>query len=68
MTDYPWIVKRWGQDAYQDAVSAIVECYELSRRKAKMLKADGYLELSLGHDGNEYVEIIGPCGERDCTS
>jgi len=28
MTDYPWIVKRWGQDAYQDAVERLLR-YEL---------------------------------------
>ena len=51
---------------YLDAVESLVSSYDLGRRRAKQLAEDGYLELSLKRDGNEYCEIAA-CTEDGCT-
>ena len=52
-------------ERYEDAVESLVSAYELGKRRTKQLTEDGYLELSLKRDGNEYCEIT-ECTERDC--
>ena len=53
-------------ETYLDAVESLASSYDLGRRRAKQLAENGYLELSLKRDGNEYCEIT-ECTERDCT-
>ncbi len=44
-------------DTYATAVDSLVSLHELGRKRARILNRDGYLELNLGRDGNEYCEI-----------
>lgn len=49
-------------DSEQDAVSAMVDMYELGKKRSRVLARDLSLELNSKRDGNEYVEIA----ECDC--
>lgn len=48
-------------DTEEEAVTALVDQYELGKKRARVLARDGYLELNLKRDGNEYIEI------NECT-
>lgn len=45
-------------DSYDGAVEVLCQVHELGRRRRAILKRDGYLELSIQRDGNEYCEIV----------
>lgn len=51
-------------DSEQDAVSAMVDMYELGKKRSKVLARDLSLELNSKRDGNEYIEIT----ECDCDT
>lgn len=54
-------------DTYQEAVEALAETYQLGARRRSALKRDGYLELNLRRDGNEYCEIDScDCADPSC--
>ena len=44
-------------DTYADAVDSMADTHELGKNRRSQLKRDGYLELNLHRDGNEYIEI-----------
>lgn len=50
-------------DNYDDAVESMASLHELGRNRTRQLKKDGYIELNLHRDGNEYAEIV----ECDCN-
>ena len=50
-------------DAYDDACEALADIHDLGSRRRRELRRDGYLELNLHRDGNEYIEIT----ECNCT-
>jgi hypothetical protein len=52
-------------ESYSQAVESLVFLHELGRKRAAVLKRDGYLELNLRRDGNEYCEVS-ECQEEDC--
>ena len=52
-------------ETYDDAVTALVESYDLGRNRAASLARYGYLELNLDRDGNEYCEIT-DCNDETC--
>ena len=52
-------------DTYDAAVDSMVQLHELGRKRERILRRDGYIELSLHRDGNEYIEI-GDCDEPNC--
>ena len=45
-------------DDYANAVADLTQLHELGRRRSAKLAKNGYLELNLHKDGNEYCEII----------
>ena len=45
-------------DTREAAINALAESYELGAKRKRTLARDGYLELKLSRDGNEYCEII----------
>jgi len=47
----------------EEAVDALAQVHELGRDRRRALKRNGYLELNLRRDGNEYAEIE----ECDCA-
>ena len=49
-------------ESYDAAVGGLAEMHDLGERRERALRRDGYLELSLKRDGNEYCEIE----ECDC--
>ena len=49
-------------DTYDDAVEGMADMHDLGVRRTRELRRDGYLELNLDRDGNEYIEIT----ECDC--
>lgn len=49
-------------ETWQEAVTALVDQYELGKKRARVLARDKALELNNKRDGNEYVEIV----ECDC--
>jgi len=51
--------------AYNDAVEDLAYVHELGRLRTRALREDGYLELNLHKDGNEYCEIV-ECQGPDC--
>ena len=51
-------------DTYEAAVEVLAHIHELGRGRTRQLKRDGYLELVLLRDGNEYCEIVKcTCGD-----
>lgn len=50
-------------DDYASAVDSMASLHELGRDRKRSLKRDGYLELNIQRDGNEYIEIE----ECDCN-
>jgi hypothetical protein len=44
--------------SYLATVSDLAEVHELSKARRRELRRDGYLELNLHRDGNEYIEIV----------
>lgn len=56
-------------NSYNDAVNSLSDVHELGRRRRQELKRDGYLELNLHRDGNEYCEIVAcDCDDPDSHS
>lgn len=51
-------------ETWQDAVTALVDQYELGKKRASVLRRNLSLELNSKRDGNEYVEIV----ECDCET
>ena len=49
---------------YADAVADLAQLHELGKGRTRELAKNGYLELNLHKDGNEYCEII----ECNCKS
>ncbi len=50
-------------ETYDDAVEDLATTHDLGQRRRRELKREGYLELNLKRDGNEYAEI----SECDCS-
>jgi len=44
-------------DDYESAVESMASLHELGKNRTRELKRDGYLELNIHRDGNEYIEI-----------
>lgn len=44
-------------ETYDSAVESLAEIHELSGNKTRILRRDGYIELSMAKHGNEYAEI-----------
>ncbi len=42
---------------YESAVDSMASLHELGKNRKRELKRNGYLELNIHRDGNEYVEI-----------
>lgn len=54
-------------DTYDGAVEDMVQLHDLGKGRARQLKRNGYLELNLHRDGNEYIEIGScDCDDPDC--
>jgi len=51
-------------ESYNDAVESLASIHELGKGRTRELKKNGYLELNLHRDGNEYCEIE----ECDCDT
>ena len=51
-------------DSQADATESLASIHELGKKRAAALRRDGYIELNLGRDGNEYAEIE----ECDCET
>lgn len=49
-------------NTYRDAVESLACTHELGRNRKSALRRDGYLEMNIHRDGNEYCEIV----ECDC--
>ena len=49
-------------DSQRDAAESLAQIHELGIKRTNRLRIDGYLELDMHRDGNEYCEII----ECDC--
>lgn len=47
---------------YDEAVDSLIDTHELGKRRAAELRQNGYIELNLHRDGNEYAEVT----ECDC--
>ena len=43
---------------YESAVDWLAFIHELGKKRTRELKRDGYIELNLKRDGNEYAEIV----------
>ncbi len=52
---------------YNSAVDSLADLHELGRNRSRELRRDGYLELSLERDGNEYAEV-NECSNQDCLA
>jgi len=50
-------------ESYDSAVESLASLHELGRGRRQALKRDGYLELNMQRDGNEYAEI----SECECS-
>ena len=50
-------------DSYNDAVESLADLHELGKKRRAELKKNGFIELNLHKDGNEYAEIT----ECDCS-
>lgn len=42
---------------YKSAVESLASLHELGKKRTRELSRDGYLELNLHRDGNEYCEV-----------
>ena len=51
-------------DTYEEAAEGLAFLHELGRDRIRRLRMDGYLELNLHRDGNEYCEIT----ECECST
>jgi hypothetical protein len=49
-------------ETYDDAVDSLGSLHELGRKRSAQFRKNGYIELNLHKDGNEYAEIV----ECDC--
>lgn len=50
-------------DSYKDAVDDLAAMHELGKNRKTELRKNGYIELNIHRDGNEYAEIT----ECDCA-
>ncbi len=56
-------------DTYDDAVDSLADLHELGKRRRAELRRDGFLELNIRRDGNEYCEITEcDCDDPECHS
>ena len=54
-------------DNYNDAVNDLADLHELGKRRKAELKKNGYIELNIHKDGNEYAEIEEcNCDDPEC--
>ena len=44
-------------ETHNDAADSLASVHSLGRKRALVLRRDGYLELNLHRDGNEYAEV-----------
>lgn len=44
-------------DSQRDAADSLADTHELGKRRRGKLRRDGYIELNIQRDGNEYAEI-----------
>ena len=51
-------------DTRDNACEGLADSHELGRNRRRELRRNGYLELNIRRDGNEYIEIT----ECDCAS
>jgi hypothetical protein len=51
-------------ESYENAVGDLAALHELGKGRTRELKKNGYLELNIHRDGNEYCEIT----ECDCDN
>ena len=51
-------------DTYDNACEGLADIHELGRNRRRELRRDGFLELNIRRDGNEYIEIT----ECHCAS
>jgi len=51
-------------DCVSDAADGLADIHELGKNRRKALYQNGYLELNLRRDGNEYCEIV----DCDCDT
>jgi hypothetical protein len=54
-------------DDYGSAVEELASLHELGEKRRRELKRDGYLELNIRRDGNEYCEIT-ECHDDECIN
>ena len=56
-------------DSYADAVESLADLHELGSQRRAELKRNGYIDLNLRRDGNEYAEVKEcECPTRDTHS
>ena len=54
-------------DTYTNAMKVLADLHELGYGRLRKLKRDGYIELNLRRDGNEYCEIVEcNCNNPEC--
>lgn len=51
-------------ETYNDAVESLADLHELGKNRRMELKKNGYIELNIHKDGNEYAEVV----ECDCDN
>lgn len=52
-------------ETYSAAVDTLVSRFELGKKRARILRRDGYIELNSSRDGAEYAEVS-ECTEEEC--
>ena len=52
-------------ETYEGAVDSLVQVHDLGKKRAGILRRDGYLALNPRRDGNEYAEVS-ECQEEEC--
>ena len=56
-------------DSQKDAAESLAQTHDLGKHRKAALARDGYLELNLHRDGNEYAEITAcDCSEPSTHS
>jgi hypothetical protein len=56
-------------DSHDDAAAGLADIHGLGKHRRATLRRDGYLELNLRRDGNEYCEILEcECDDPMCHS
>ncbi len=56
-------------ESQEAAAESLASIHDLGKRRTRELKRDGYIELNLRRDGNEYAEITScTCDEPETHS